>query len=312
MSTLLGPSGQTLTSAPQPATGDAPSGNVIETTTQTFARDVIDASRQAVVLVDFWAPWCGPCKQLAPVLEKVVRAFAGSVQLVKMNIDDHPEIAGQLGIRSIPAVIAFRNGQPMDGFVGVQTEPQIRTFLERVAGPATDGVSELLEEADGARIAGDLDQALALYEAVLQRDPENAPAIAGLGQASLAAGNITAATEILNSLPESMRREPPIEGLEAALRLAEQAASVGGASDLQAAVDKDPSDHQARFDLAVALAGSGDKDGAVDHLIEIMRREREWNDEAARKELISFFEAWGPQDPATLAGRRKMSSVLFA
>lgn len=314
MSTLLGPGGQVLSSQPSQgkAAPAAASGDVVETTTQTFMQDVIEASQERVVLVDFWAPWCGPCKQLAPMLEKAVRAFKGSVALVKMNIDQYPEIAGQLGIQSIPAVIAFRQGRPMDGFVGVQTEAQIRTFLERLAGPATDGVAELMEAAEAARAAGDHQQAAALYGEVLQRDPEHAGAIAGLGMVSVEAGDFDGAEEILQSITAEMAAKPEIKALEKALALAQQAANLGGAAKLRQAVADNPDDHQARLDLAVALAAEGDRAGAVDELITIMRRDREWNEGAARTELINFFEAWGPSDPATLAGRRKMASVLFA
>jgi putative thioredoxin len=315
MSTLLGPGGQVLNAAPRPAAQPATNGAagaVVETTTRTFAKDVLEPSRRAVVLVDFWAPWCGPCKQLAPVLEKAVKAFDGSVILVKMNIDEHPEIAGQLGIRSIPAVIAFRQGQPMDGFVGVQTEAQIRTFLERIAGPATDGVAELLAEADAARAAGDHERAMMLYSEVLNRDEANAAAIGGLGMVSIAAGNLDAAKEMLAQLPPDLLRQAPIQALEAAVALAEQAAALGGPAELKARVAADPNDFAARLDLAVALAAHGDRDGAVGELIEIMRRDRTWNDGAARTQLIKFFDAWGPADPATVTGRRRMASVLFA
>ena len=313
MSTLLGPGGQAISSAPQPtAAQKAVPGEVVETTTRTFAKDVLEPSRNAVVLVDFWAPWCGPCKQLAPALEKAVKAFAGAVILVKMNIDDHPEIAGQLGIRSIPAVIAFRQGQPMDGFVGVQTEQQIRAFLERVAGPATDGVAEILAEADAARAAGEHEKAMMLYSEVLQRDEANPGAIAGLGFVSIAAGNVDAAKGILGQLPPELLAAAPIQALDAAVKLAEQAAELGGTAELRAKVEADPDDFEARLDLAVALAANGDREGAVAELIAIMRRDREWNEGAARQQLIKFFEAWGPTDPATITGRRKMASVLFA
>ena len=316
MSTLLGPGGQVLSTQPSPGAETAPtgagSGDVTETSTQTFMQDVIEASQREVVLVDFWAPWCGPCKQLAPILEKTVRAFKGAVKLVKMNIDQYPEIAGQLGIQSIPAVIAFRQGRPMDGFMGVQTEAQIRTFLERIAGPATDGVSELMEAAEAARAAGDFQQAAMMYGEVLQRDEGNVAAIAGLGMVSVQAGDFEGAEQILESIEPAVRAKPEIQALEKALRLAQQAADLGGAAKLREAVAANPDDHQARLELAVALAGEGDRAGAVDELITIMRRDREWNDGAARQELINFFDAWGPTDPATLAGRRKMASVLFA
>jgi putative thioredoxin len=200
----------------------------------------------------------------------------------------------------------------MDGFVGAQTESQIKTFLERVAGPATGGVDDILAEADAARAAGEAEQAMALYSEVLQREPENAAALAGLGMISVESGEVDAAKELLESLTDEMRAQPPLQALEAAIRLKEQAAGLGGAAALRERVTQNPDDHQARFDLAVALAGEGDRAGAVDALVEIMRRDREWNEGAAQKELLSFFEAWGPADPATLAGRRKMASVLFA
>ncbi|WMS44827.1 thioredoxin [Acuticoccus sp. MNP-M23] len=311
MSTLFGPGGQVVSSKPATQTPAAGSGTVKDTTTQTFMVDVVEASRDSVVLVDFWAPWCGPCKQLTPIIEKAVAAFDG-VSLVKMNIDDHPEIAGQLGIQSIPAVIAFSKGQPVDGFVGAQTESQIRAFLERVAGPAGDGIAEALEAADAARVAGDFHQAAAIYTQILQNDGEHAGAIAGLGFVSLDAGDTAGAEELLNSVTPEMRAKPEIQALEAALRLKEQAASLGEAAKLRLAVEENPEDHQARLDLAIALAAEGDRKGAVDELVVILRREADWNEGAARKELLNFFEAWGPTDPATLAGRRKMASVLFA
>lgn len=311
MSTLFGPAGQALTGEGTPAPA-ASSSETVATTTQTFMRDVIEASRETVVLVDFWAPWCGPCKQLTPLLEKVVRGYSGAVRLVTMNIDEHPDIAGQLGIRSIPAVIAFRNGQPMDGFVGAQTEQQLRTFMERVAGPAQDSASDLIAAAEAARAAGDLERATMLYSEVLQHDPSNSGAIAGLGLVSVDAGNIDAARGLLDQLPPELRQAPAIQSVEAAIALAEQAAGLGGAAALRAAVDAEPNNHQARFDLAVALAAEGDRTGAVDELVTIMRRDRDWNDGAAKDQLITFFDAWGPTDPATQAGRRKLGSVLFA
>ena len=311
MSTLLGPSGHQISSTPSEPTQAAP-GDVVETTTQTFMADVVEASREVPVLVDFWAPWCGPCKQLAPMLEKAVAATKGAVKLVKMNIDEHPEIAGQLGIRSIPAVIAFSQGQPMDGFVGAQTEGQIKQFLDRIAGPADGGVAELLEQAATAHQAGEHEQAMMLYSQVLQLDGENVEAIAGLGMVSLSAGNVEQAKDIFSQIPDAMRADPAVEALGKAIGLADQAAALGGAAEHRAKVEADPNDLQARFDLAVALAGEGDKMGAVAELIEILRRDREWNEGAAQRELMNFFDAWGPKDPATAAGRRKMASILFA
>ncbi|MEM6762083.1 MAG: thioredoxin, partial [Pseudomonadota bacterium] len=229
MSTLLGPGGQAIPTSQPDAQTPAPSaGGVRETSTQTFMHDVVEASRETIVLVDFWAPWCGPCKQLAPALEKAVGAYKGTLSLVKMNIDDHPEIASQLGIRSIPAVIAFRQGQPMDGFVGAQTESQIKAFLERLAGPPTDGVDDILAAADEARAASDHQSAAQLYSEVLQRDPGHAAALAGLGMVSVDAGDFDGAQQVLDAITPEMRATAEIQAFESALKLAEQAASLGG------------------------------------------------------------------------------------
>lgn len=297
-----------------PAAAPAPAADVIrDVTTQTFMTEVIDASRKQPVLVDFWAPWCGPCKQLTPVLEKAVRDARGAVVLAKMNIDDHPEVAGQLGIQSIPAVIAFKNGQPVDGFMGAQQESQVKAFIERVAGPI--GPSELeqvLTQAEAARAAGDLAQAAQLYAAALSMEPENTAAIGGLAHCYVAAEALDKAREVLAMAPEAAASDPAISAARAALELAEQASSLGDLAGLEARITEDPSDHQARFDLAVALGSSAARrQEAVDQLIEIVRRDREWNEDGARKQLLQFFEAWGHKDPATAYGRRRLSAVLF-
>ena len=291
----------------------AADGLVKETTTQAFMKDVVEESRRQPVLVDFWAPWCGPCKQLGPVLEKAVRAAKGKVKLVKMNIDAHPAIAGQLGIQSIPAVIAFVNGQAADGFVGALPEGQIRAFLERVARQDIGGEeAELLAEADAALADGDAVGAAKLYSEVLAEDPGHAQALAGLARAHLKAGNIAQAKATLALVPQEKRNDGPVAAARAALEVAEQAAKLGPVAELEAKVAADPLDHQARFDLAVALNAGNRRQEALDQLLEIVRRDRKWQDDAARKQLVQFFEAWGPTDEHTVAGRRRLSSILFS
>ena len=295
--------------------GAAPAGGdlVKDTTTRDFVKDVIEASRQQPVLVDFWADWCGPCKQLTPVIEKVVKNAKGKVRLVKMNIDQHPEVAGQLGIRSIPAVIAFKNGQPVDGFMGAVPETQIQTFIERLAGPVGPSDAEtLLAEAETAVTEGDLAGAAELYAAVGQMEPENLDAIAGLARIYVLAKEFEQARLTLASVPAAKAADPRIAGVKAQLELAENAAKLGDPTELEARLAHDPNDHDARFNLALILNAHGHREGAVDHLIEIVRRKRDWNEDAARKQLVQFFEAWGPKDEMTLYGRRRLSSVLFS
>jgi putative thioredoxin len=293
-----------------PAAAD---GLVKDTTTQTFMKDVIEESRRQPVLVDFWAPWCGPCKQLTPVLEKAVRAAKGKVKLVKMNIDEHPAIAGQLGIQSIPAIIAFVNGQPADGFLGALPEGQITAFLERVTKQEIGGEEkELLKSAEDALAAGDAAGAAELYSEILAEDPGHVQALAGLARANLEAGNVAQAKATLAQVPEAKRNDSAIAAVRAALEVAEQAATLGPVSELEKKVAANPLDHQARFDLAVALNGANRRQEALDHLLEIVRRDRKWNDDGARKQLVQFFEAWGPTDEHTIAGRRRLSSILFA
>jgi putative thioredoxin len=295
--------------------GAAPPADLIkETTTQNFRADVLDASRNVPVLVDFWAPWCGPCRQLTPVLEKVVTAAKGKVRLVKMNIDDHPQIPGQLGIQSIPAVIAFKDGQPLDGFMGAIPESQVAAFIERIAGPSAgqaDAEAALKAGAE-ALAARDYAGAAALYSGVLQADPDSMPALGGLIRCFVALGELAQARGLLAGLTPEQEKDPAIVGAMTALDLASQAEKLGGSAELTRRLEADPSDHQARFDLAVVLNGQGDRAGATDALLEIVKRNRGWNDEAARKQLVQFFEAWGPKDPAAIAGRQRLSSLLFA
>jgi putative thioredoxin len=293
---------------------DGAANKVKDVTTASFKADVLNASLKAPVLVDFWAPWCGPCKQLAPVLEKAVADSKGKVTLVKMNIDDHPQIAGQLGIQSIPAVIAFDRGQPIDGFMGALPESQVRGFIERLVGPLTGGADELIAQAEAATAAGDAELAAELYARVLTEEETNAKAIGGLARLHVEAGDLDQARAVLSmAAPPAPGKspDPAIAAAKAALDLAEQAGSVGDLAPLQKALAANPDDHQARFDLAVALNAKGDRDQAADELLAIIKRDRAWNDGAARKQLLQFFEAWGLMDKTTVAARRKLSAIWF-
>jgi putative thioredoxin len=286
---------------------------VIETTTQTFVKDVIEASRQQPVLVDFWAPWCGPCKQLTPILEKAVRAAKGAVKLVKMNIDEYPEVAGQLGIQSIPAVYAFDNGRPVDGFMGALPESQVNDFIKRLAKePVGDDGAEVLKVAEEALAEGDAAGAANIYAEIAAADPENVAALAGLVRAYVQTGAIDQAKQTLALIPEAKQNDSAVAAARSALELAEQAKSVGPIAELEQKVAADPADNQARFDLAVALNAKGKREEAAEHLLTIVKRDRKWNDDAARKQLVQFFEAWGFNDPAAVEGRKKLSSILFA
>ena len=294
--------------------GTATADNYIkDTTTQTFLKDVIEESKRQPVLVDFWAEWCGPCKQLTPVLEKLVRAAKGKVRLVKMDIDKHKAVAGQLGVQSIPAVFAFVNGQPVDGFMGALPETQVLAFIERVTkGQVSGEEKDLLAAAETALAEGDPQGAVDLYAQILDEDPESIPALAGLARAYVKGGAIDEAKQTLDMVPEGKRNDAAVAAARAAIDLAEQAQSVGPLSELEAKVAANPLDHQARFDLAIALNGNGKRLEAVEHLITIVRRDRKWNDDGARKQLVQFFEAWGGTDAATVEGRKRLSSVLFA
>jgi putative thioredoxin len=295
------------------ATATVAEAVVRETTTQNFVKDVIEESRHQPVLVDFWAPWCGPCKQLTPVLEKAVRGAKGKAKLVKMNIDEHPAIPGQMGIQSIPAVIAFVNGQPVDGFLGALPESQVTAFLERLVKDRVGGEEkDLLKAADAALAEGDAVRAADLYAKILAQDAGNVSALAGLARAYVGTGAVEQAKQTLALVPEAKRNEAPVAAARAALELAQQATSLGPVAELEQKVAANPLDHQARFDLALALNAKGRRQQALDHLLEIVRRDRKWNDDAARKQLVQLFEAWGPTDEATLEGRRRLSSILFA
>ncbi len=288
-------------------------GLVKDTTTQTFVKDVIEESKRQPVLIDFWAPWCGPCKQLTPVLEKAVRAAKGKVKLVKMNIDEHPAIPGQMGIQSIPAVVAFVNGQPADGFMGALPESQVVAFLERLTKDRIGGeTQDLLKAAEAALAAGDAAGAADRYAQLLAEDNSNVQALAGLARCYVETGAIDQARQTLALVPDSKGNEASVVAARAALDLAEQAKSLGPVAELERKVAANPLDHQARFDFALALNGKGQRLDALEQLISIVKRDRKWNDDGARKQLVQFFDAWGPADEATIEGRKRLSSILFA
>jgi putative thioredoxin len=294
-------------------TQTAADGLIKDTTTQTFVKDVIEESKRQPVLIDFWAPWCGPCKQLTPILEKAVRAAKGKVKLVKMNIDEHPAIPGQMGIQSIPAVIAFVDGQPADGFMGALPENQVMAFLERLTKDRIGGeAKDLLQVADTALAEGDFAGAADLYAQILDEDNTNVPALAGLARCYVETGAIDQAKQTLALVPDSKAGDAAVLAAKAALDLAEQAKSLGPIAELEQKVAANPADHQARFDLAVALNSKGRRVEALDNLISIVKRDRKWNDDGARKQLVQFFDAWGPTDEATIEGRKRLSSILFA
>ncbi len=285
---------------------------VSDTTTARFRADVMTESTRRPVLVDFWAPWCGPCKQLTPVIEKVIKAAAGKVKLVKMNIDEHPEIAGQLGIQSIPAVVAFKNGQPVDAFMGAVPESQIKAFIEKLVGPIGAGSAEEVFRTAGELLAaGDLGGAAEAFAGVLAVQEGHLGALAGLARVQMETGNLEQARRILDTIPEAKRSDAAVAGVLAQLELAERAASLGDLADLEQRIAANPADHQARFDLAVALNAKGFRTEAADHLLEIIRRDRSWDEDGARRQLVQLFEAWGPMDEVTMSARRRLSTYLF-
>ncbi len=287
---------------------------VKDVTTQSFMKDVIEESKRQPVLVDFWAPWCGPCKQLTPILEKAVKAAKGKVKLTKMNIDEHPAIPGQMGIQSIPAVIAFSNGQPIDGFMGALPESQVVAFLERLTKDKIGGRRHRSAESRRRRRwpkAIRRPRPTSMRE-LLAQDSGNVQALAGLARCYVETGNIEQAKKTLALVPEAKINDASVAAARAAVELAEKAKSVGPIGELEQKVAANPLDHQARFDLATALNAGGKRAEAANHLLEIVKRDRKWNDDAARKQLVQFFEAWGFADPAAVEGRKRLSSILFS
>jgi putative thioredoxin len=264
------------------------------------------------VLVDFWAPWCGPCRQLTPILERLVRAAKGAVKLVKLNIDDHPQIPGQMGVQSIPAVFAFQDGRPVDGFMGALTESRVKAFIARLIGDGSADDAAELDAAEAALAAGDLNTAAQTFGEILQKDAENAQAAAGLAKCYIKTGELARAEQTLGLVPPAKADSAPVVSARAALELARKGGEAGDVETLRSRIAADPRDARARFDLALALNAKGDRNGALDELLTLVAKNRAWNDDAARKQLLQLFDAWGPGDPSTIAGRQKLSSLLFA
>lgn len=315
MAFILNPDGSTSpkpeADAPQPA-AKADGALIIDSDTRNFVKDVIEASMTVPVLVDFWASWCGPCKQLTPILEKLVMQAGGLVRLVKINADENQDLCGQLRIQSLPTVYAFKGGQPVDAFMGALPESQLKVFLERLTGGAKAPIDQAMDEAMEALEKGDPQLALEIFKEVQAQDPANPMAISGVLRAQIALGLLDDAGAILESLPANLRARAEIEAAASALELARELGETGDPTALRAQVEANPKDHQARFDLALALLARNDTEGAIDQLLDLARRDRAWNDEAARKQLVKIFDTLGGTHELTISGRRRLSSVLFS
>ncbi len=297
--------------------GTADADTIKDGSQETFAKDVIEASMKTPVIVDFWAPWCGPCKQLGPMLEQAVRASRGAVRMVKINVDENQAIAQQLRVQSIPAVYAFFQGQPVDGFVGAQPESQIKAFVERLAQEAggnqgDNPIEQALAQAEAALEEGQHGPASAIFGQILQHEADNVRALAGSIRCRLGADDVEGARELLDALTPETAKAPEIASAAAAVELAEQSMDAGEITELTRKVEQNENDHQSRFDLALALQGAGKSEAAADALLEIVRRDREWDEQAARKQLVKLFDAWGQTDPLTQDVRSRLSSILFS
>ncbi|HID68340.1 MAG TPA: thioredoxin [Roseibacterium sp.] len=293
---------------------DTPSDVIKDATDATFMADVVEASQTTPIVVDFWAPWCGPCKTLGPQLEAAVTAAKGRVRMVKVNIDENPQIAAQLRVQSIPTVYAFHEGQPIDGFQGAVPESQIKELVAKLADMSSvdGGLGDALEAAEEMLAQGENDDAVQTFAAVLGEEPENAAAMAGLARAHLAMDQVDEAEALLSTAPDAIFNAPEIEAARAQIELARQAQNAGPLAELQAAVEADPDNHAARFEYAQALHGEGNVEQAVDQLLDLFKRDREWNDGAAKTQLFTIFDALPPQDAIALTGRRRLSSMIFA